>query len=532
MLISPKHKRIILRCRDPSVIEAVIPKAKRFDYNGKEFLAVKHGVDECKVLANLGIKAPSPIGYYYDWPGRFTPFAHQKEIAEFLTMNNRAFNLGDIGTGKSISTLWAYDYMRSIGLVNKVLIVSPLSTLERTWGDEIFHNFPHLTFSVIHGSADKRLKLLNTDADIYLINHDGVKVRGIVEALQHRDDINLIIVDEIAQVGRTAGTERFKALVKIINRQVPRMCWGLTGTPTPNAPTDAWAQCRLLVPDRVPPYFNRFKQEVMRQVTQFIWLPKSNALEVVQAAMQPAIRFHRDDCVDLPPCMYETRSVELTSQQKKAYKDMLSKLVAQADGGEITAVNEAVKAQKLLQIACGVAYGKDHEELYLDVEPRINVAHEIIEEAQTKVIVFVPFVSAVEMVTAELRKRGHTVARIYGDVHKAERDQIFADFMNCADPRVLVAQPATMSHGLTLTAASTIIWYAPITSADTYEQANGRIIRISQKHSQLIVNIEGTDMERKYYKRLAEKQKVQGLLLDAIRDVRLAGKNNLTMEVI
>lgn len=521
MLISPKHKRIVLRVRRPEEIEAVIPKARRFSHNGKEFLAIKHGVDECKVLANLGIKVPSPIGFYYKWPSRFAPFAHQMKIAEFLTLNNRAFNLADLGTGKTLATLWAYDYLRSMGLVTKMLVVSPLSTLERTWADEIFNHFPHLTFSVLHGSRDKRLKLLNVDADVYLINHDGIKVNGIVEALSDRADINLVVVDEIAQVGRTAGTDRFKALVKIINRQVPRMCWGLTGTPIPQNPTDAWAQCRLLVPERVPPYFNRFKNEVMRQVSQFTWLPKPNALEVVQEAMQPAIRFHRDDCIDLPPCMYETRSVELTPVQKKAYKEMLTQLATQVDNGEIMAVNEAVKAMKILQICCGVAYGADHEELYIDAGPRINVVNEIIEEAGTKVIVFVPFVSAVGMVRDALRAKGHTVECIYGAVGKTERDQIFGDFMRAENPKVLVAIPQAMSHGLTLTSASTIIWYAPTVSADTYTQANARITRPGQKHTQFIIHIEGTEMERKYYKRLKDKESTQGILLDAIRDVRL-----------
>lgn len=521
MLVSKKHRRLILRLRDPSTIESVIPNTKRFTYNGKEFLAVKHGIDECKVLTNLGFNPPSPIMYYYPWPGRFTPYAHQKQIAEFLSMRGRAFNLGDIGTGKTVSTLWAYDYLRSVGAVKKALIISPLSTLERTWADEIFQNFSHLTFSVVYGPQAKRLKQLNVDADVYLINHDGIKVRGIVEALEKRPDINLVIVDEIAQIARTAGTERFKALTKIVNRQSPRQAWGLTGTPIPNAPTDAWAQCRILVPDNVTPYFNRFKQEVMRQVSPFTWLPKADALTTVQKVMQPAIRFHRDECVDLPPCVFETRHVELTAPQTKAYKEMMAKLVAEVENGEVMAVNEAVKAQKLVQIACGALYGKDHEEHYIDAEPRINVVDEIIQEAGTKVIVFVPFVSAVEMVTNALRKRGHTVAMIHGGVGKDERDEIFSAFKGVGDPRVLVAQPSTMSHGLTLTSASTVIWYAPITSADTYEQANGRIIRISQKHSQLIVNIEGSEIERRYYKRLETKQKVQGVLLDAIRDSRL-----------
>lgn len=520
MLISPKHKALILRLRNPELVTSVIPSAKRFEFKGKEYLAVRHGVDEVKVLRNLGFDAPSPILHYYDWPGRFQPFEHQRAVAEFLTLNGRGFNLSDLGTGKTLATLWAFDYMRAKGLVNKALVISPLSTLERTWADEIFQNFPHLNYTVLHGTTQKRLKLLEEDFDIYLINHDGIKVSGFLTALAQRPDIDLVIVDEIAQVGRTSGTDRFKALNTLLNKQHPRQAWGLTGTPIPNKPTDAWAQCRLLVPSRVPPYFNRFRDMVERQVSNFIWVPRNNALEVVHDAMQPAIRFHRDECIDLPPCMYETRQVELSPTQKKAYKDMMTKLKAEVDGGEILAVNEAVKAQKLIQIACGIAYGGEGEGIDVDAGPRLEVTAEVCEDAGTKVIVFVPFVAVVDKVAAHLRHKGLTVECIHGGVSKHDRDRIFRDFQNATDPRVLVAQPAAMSHGLTLTAASTIVWYAPIPSNDIFEQANARITRPGQKHTQFIVMIEGTDIERRYYKRLKEKQAVQGTLLDLVRSTR------------
>lgn len=531
MLVSTKHKALVLRLKNPDRITAVIPKAKRFAHNGKEYIAVKHGVDEVKVLANLGIAAPSPIEFYYPWPGRFTPFEHQKKIASFLTVNNRAFNLSDLGTGKSLATLWAYDYLRSLGIVRRVLVVSPLSTLERTWGDELFHHFPHINFSVLHGTRDKRLKLLaNKDVDVYIINHDGIKVNGFVEAMKTRDDIDLVIVDEIAQVGRTAGTDRFKALTQILNRQVPRMCWGLTGTPIPNAPTDAWAQCRLLVPEKVTPYFTKFKDTVMRQVSTFTWVPKPNALEVVKEVMQPAIRFHRDECIDLPPCIYETRQVEMTPQQSKAYKDMLAKLVAEVDDGQVVAVNDGVKAAKLLQICSGVAYGADGCEFEVGAEPRIQEVHQVIEDAAAKVIVFVPFVGALHLVARRLRELGHTVECIHGEVTKAHRDDIFSRFMHDANPRVLVAQPAAMSHGLTLVAANTIVWYTAYPSNDIYEQACARITRPGQTKTQLIVHLEATEIERRYFKRIKDKQRVQGTFLDLVKDQR--SENSLTQEVV
>lgn len=520
MILIPEKKAILLRLRHPEAVKTVIPQARDVMHEGKAYVAVPHQIEVVQVLRNLGINAPSPINFYYSYPGRFKPYAHQRAMSEFLTLYNRAYNLADMGTGKTVSTLWAYDYLRARGVVKKMLVVSPLSTLERTWSDEVFQHFPHLDSVVLYGSREKRLGLLNQDVDIYFINHDGTKISGFVEAMRGRPDIDLIVVDEISQAARNAGTGRFKALNAIINKQHPRWAWGLTGTPIPNQPTDAWAQCRLLTPATVPPYFNRFKDRVMRQVSQFVWVPRGDALEVVHEVMQPAIRFERDECIDLPPCVYETRQAELTAEQSKAYKEMLTRLKTEIAEGQVTAVNEAVKAQKLVQICCGVAYAGDGEHLVMDAGPRMEVVLEVIEESNSKTIVFVPFLGVIEPLRKRIEAAGHSVACIHGGIAKTARDEIIKAFMKAEHPKVLVAQPATMSHGLTLTSASTIIWYAPITSSDTYAQANARISRSGQRHSQLIVMIEGTDLERRYYQRLKDKQNVQGTLLGMVKKDR------------
>lgn len=515
MLVWNSKNALILKLRDPDRVLNVIPTAKAFTVKGKPYVAVPHKLVETRLLRNLGYEAPAPIRHRYDWPGRFTPFEAQREAAAFLSMYDRAFNLSELGTGKSLASLWAYDYLRSIGQLNKVLVVSPLSTLERTWADEVFQHFPHLTSAVLHGSRDKRIKLLNTDVDVYIINHDGVQI--IEPHLQDRPDINLVIVDEIAQAARNAGTDRWKAINKVINRhKVKRACWGMTGTPTPNAPTDAWAQCRLIVPEKVPPYFNRFKGQVMKQLTQFTWVPKPEATEIVHDVMQPSVRFTRDECVDLPPLMFETRAVNLTKEQDKAYKEMMTRLRTEADEGEVTAVNEAVKMAKLVQIACGVVYANDGSEVTIESKPRIDETREIVRQAEGKVIVFVPFVSSVNHVADQLRKE-FTVEVIHGGVNKSERDRIFAAFQKGRDLKVLVAQPAAMSHGLTLTAASTIVWYAPVTSNEVFEQANGRINRPGQKMNNFIIMLEGTPVEKRIYQRLRSKQKMQGALLDEVK---------------
>lgn len=513
MIIKPKHKAALLRLRDPSHVKAVIPNAKEIMYKGKQFVAVPHNLDTTKVLNNLGIKVPSPIKHYYKWSGGFTPFDAQRETAAFLTMNRRAFCLNDLGTGKTMSTLWAYDYLKSQGKVNKLLVVSPLSTLERVWADEIFRNFPHITFSVLHGTKKRRIDLLKQDVDVYIVNHDGVKV--IQDELEKRSDIDIVVIDEISQCARNASTGRWKAL-KAVTKNTPYL-WGLTGTPIPNEPTDAWAQCRLVVPDNVPPYFTRFREEVMYKASQFKWRPRQGALETVDRVMQPSIRYHRDDCVDLPPTMYQTLEVALTADQQRMYNDMLSNLATELDGEQIQAVNEAVKLMKLVQIACGTVYSLDGETVEIPPVERLKVLVELIEQSNSKTIVFVPFTASVEMVAAHLRDLGYSVGIIYGAISKAQRDETFHGFQKREHPQVLVAQPAAMSHGLTLTEASTIVWFAPVTSAETYEQANARITRPGQKHSQLIVNIEGSAAERRIYQRLKEKTTTQGLLLDIIR---------------
>lgn len=423
-------------------------------------------------------------------------------------------------SGKTLSVLWAFDYLRSLGLVKRMLVLAPLSTLERAWGDEIFRNFPSMTFAVLHGTREKRHRLLAEDFDVYIINHDGIKSQETCDRLAAREGLDLIVVDELASF-RNATTDRWKALNTLVNgsRKHPRRewVWGLTGTPIPNEPTDAWGQVKLINPLRVPSRRGHFRDMVMREVAPYKWVPREGALDIVHEVMQPAIRFAREDCIDLPPTTYATRHAELTSAQRGAFDEMLRRFRTELAGAEVTAANEAIKTNKLLQICCGMAYGPGGEPLSIPAGPRVSVVKEIIEEAEAKVIVFVPYTAALESLQAELSKE-YTAAVVHGETSKAERDAIFTQFQNDHNPRVLLANPATLSHGLTLTAANTVVWYAPIHSNEIYQQACARVTRPGQTRSTLIVNIEGTTLERSVYERLQRRERVQGVLLDMVRD--------------
>ena len=513
-----EKEAVLLRVREPSRITTVIPTAKLLK---NHIVAVPHRPEEMKVLSNLGFDGiPNPLRTNYEFPkagGRYDPFAAQVETADFLSMNNRCFVLNSMGTGKTVSSLWAYDYMLSRKQVNKVLIICPLSTMERTWADEVFKTFPHLDATVIYGTRQRRLKLLNQDSHIYIINIDGIKT--IKEALAKRDDIDLVIVDEVAMF-RNASTARWKELNEILNKQSQRRVWALTGMPTPNSPLDAWAQVKVVTPNnpQLPKYFGKARDVLMRQLTQFKWVPRDNANDTIKEWMQPAIRFSLDDCTDLPEQIHISRDAQMSEEQKKAYVEMLSSLKTEYEGGELLAVNEAVKANKLVQIACGVAYGKEGETIVLPSADRINVLKEIIEESEGKVIVFVPLTGVLEELAFELGQQWE-VATIHGGTPKTQRDDIFHDFQTKKTPHVLIANPATMSHGLTLTAATTIIWYAPVHSNDIYEQACARVRRPGQKKTTVIAHIAASEVERRIYQRLKTKQKMQGLLLDMMKEV-------------
>ncbi len=515
MLVSKKKKAVLLRSRDPKKLTAQVPKAQIVKVQGKDFVAAPHNVSTTKILRNLGYSVPSPIRHHYQWPGRYTPFHAQREAAAFLSMHDRAFNLSEMGTGKTMASLWAYDYLRSAGLKNKVLIIAPLSTLECTWATEIFTNFMHLKCNVLHGAPKKRLKLLNEkDADVYVVNPAGVQV--IEPALAKRPDIDLVIVDEV-QCARNASTNLWKSFNRVINLHADtRATWGMTGTPTPSKPTDAWAQCRLVVPATVPRYQKRFQDQTMMQVSPWKWVARKTATKIVHAVMQPSVRFTMAECTDLPPVMYQTRGVGLTAPQQKAYADMFTKLRVEAANGDITAVNEGVKLSKLVQIACGVAYDEHGAEVILGAKDRIDEAKTIVTQAEGKVIVFAPFVSAVNMVAKEMSK-DFTVEKIHGGIPKNERDRIFNAFQREPDPRVLVAQPAAMAHGLTLTEASAIVWYSCITSNEIFEQANARITRPGQKRNTFVICLEGSTVEKRMYARLKSKQQMQGALLEEIK---------------
>ena len=512
MIVHKPSGSLLLNLREPERVQKVVPKSRLVDIEGHNF-AVKHGVEEVKVLRNLGINVPSPISYYYGWPGKFTPFHHQIETSEFLTLHHRAFVLNDLGLGKTNSALWAADYLMREGIIHKVLVLSPLSTLERVWRDEIFSTLMHRTAVTLHGSKAKRLALLDTDSDFYILNHDGVKVIG--KEIHDRQDIDLVIIDE-GSVYRNGQSARYKSL-KAMLRPDCRL-WIMTGTPCPNDPTDAWALARLVNAANVPPFFTQWKRDTMMQLSTYKWVPRPDSYAKAYAALQPGIRFKKADCLDLPPLLVEDRECELTKDQLVHLKSLATHFAMELRKGEvITAVNAADKIGKLRQVLCGVI--KTGENVYdpIDFAPRMSLLLECIQEANAKVIVIVPFKGIIEHLKTTVEKH-YTCAVLNGDVSIKRRNEIVSDFKHTTSPHVLLCHPKVMSHGLTLTEADTLIFYAPIYSNDEYQQVMGRIDRPGQKRSMTIIRMGGHALEWDIFKMLDNKGLNQNTILNMYKD--------------
>lgn len=509
-----QNRALLLRVRDGNRITNVIPKSKIVKEHADHHEVLVHwGLEEVKVLRNLNIKdAPSPILGQYDWKGIYKPFDHQKTTAAFLTLHRKAFCFNEQGTGKTGSVIWAADYLMNLGLVKRVLVVCPLSIMDSAWRADLFKFAMHRSVDIAYGARDKRKQIINGEAEFVIINFDGIE---IVANDVDKAGFDMIVIDE-ANAYKNPQTKRWKILSQLIKPET--WLWMLTGTPASQSPVDAFGLSRLVSPERVPKYVTAFRDSVMHKVSQFRWVPKPDSETTVYNALQPAIRFTKAQCLDLPEMTYVTREVELTPQQKKYYELMRKEMLVNAGGEQITTINAAANLNKLLQLSGGAVYSDTGEIIEFDASSRLAVLREVIEESSHKVLVFVPYRHSIEIVAEELRK-DYTVDVIHGGVSVGKRTQIFSNFQTQKFPQVLVIQPQAASHGVTLHAANTIVYWSPVMSVETYLQANARVHRAGQKNPSTVFHLQGSPVERKLYKMLQDKVDIHHKIADLYGEI-------------
>ena len=218
--------------------------------------------------------------------------------------------------------------------------------------------------------------------------------------------------------------------------------------------------------------------------------------------------------MDLPPVTYQTREVPLTAQVARYYKALKTQMRIEAAGQPVSAVNAAASLSKLLQISGGAVYTDKHDVIEFDVSPRLNELKDAIDETSNKLIVFVPYLHTITVVQEFLSSNGISTEVIKGDVTATNRAAIIQRFQSQDEPRVLIIQPQSASHGVTLTAADTVVFWSPVMSVETYIQCIARIDRVGQVNHMTVIHLQGSDAEKKVYAMLQGKVDSHQKLVD------------------
>lgn len=509
------NKALLFRTRKPDKYQ-ILPRSLIVEQDDEgATIMVKWGLDEVRVLQNLGVRnLKSPIVGRYNWPGRYTPMGHQVDTASFLTINRRAFCFNDPGTGKTLSALWAADYLMSIGEVRRVLILCPLSIMHSAWMGDLQSSIIHRSAIIAyHGTAARRVAMVRGEYEFVIANYDGVEIIG--DAVLQDGRFDLIIVDE-ANAYKNVSTDRWRMLNAIVKPDT--YLWLMTGSPASQSPEDAYGLARLVCPARVPRFKTGWRDKVMLKASKFKWAPRPGAKELVHQALQPAIRYEKAQCLDLPPVLIETREVPMTPQQTHYYNLLKQQALVRAGGETISAVNAAAEVSKLLQISCGAAYSDNSEIIEFDASPRLRVLEEVLRETRRKVIVFALFRSSIATMAAYLTKKGIPNEEIHGDVKPAKRGEIIRRFQHEEHPRILLMQPQATAHGITLTAANYVVFFGPLMSVEQYTQAIARADRKGQTSDKVtVVHIQSSPLEQKMYKALGGKVDDNRLLTDMFK---------------
>lgn len=528
-----QNQALLIRTKMAKLVAMSVPRSAiaEYDENGNpSAVLVRWELEQMQKCADIGVTVLSPMIRDYEFTGRHKPYVHQLKICSFLTTNKRALCFADMGTGKSLAVVHCIKYLLSIGEIKRALIIAPLSTLTRTWVDEFFNVDPSITVTKLHGPKAKRVELAANGAQVHVINYEGISViHNEIKA----NNYDCVVIDEVTSYSNHES-KRWKEAYNLFKDT--KYVWGLTGTPILRGVIAAYGQAALVVPHNVKfRSFWEFRNSVQRKINDFLWVDRPEAHDIAFSMLRPAISIKKKDCIDLPSMVHVYREVELDKGQKAFYVKLKEESLVKDELMQVTAVNAAVLAGKLIQVATGCIYDDDGRALEFDVSGRINETIDFIQKARNeastadkgKTIVFAPFKHTAALIRKKLseakivvdgKERKIKAEIIDGDVSAKRRDDIFGRFKEDNSLDVIVAIPQTMSHGLTLTNASCIVWFGPCTSAETYAQACNRIDRPGQTESMTIVHLYSTPAEWKLYSNLRENKKSENYLLTFYKD--------------
>ena len=416
----------------------------------------------------------------------FRPHDYQKHCIEKIITTKKTGLFLDMGLGKTVTTLTAVKELKYNRFeVRKVLVIAPKKVAEGTWSREAskWDHTRMLRVSPVLGSQSKRVKALNTPADIYIINRENVC--WLVDYYKNDWPFDMVVVDESSSF-KSHKAKRFKSLASV-SCHIDRMVL-LTGTPSPNSLADLWSQVYLLDGgQRLEKRYTHFREKYFdpgqrNGYVVFNYNAKPGSENAILSRISDiCISMKASDYLQLPDVIDHEVPVVLDSKAAKAYYELERQMVLQLpeDDEEISVTSAAALSNKLLQLANGAVYDDDHN--YYEVHNcKIDAFLELIESMQGKpALVFYNFQHDKARILKALEKSKLRVREL-----KTAADE---DAWNNHEVDILLAHPASSAYGLNLQEGGNhVIWFGLTWNYEQYTQANARLHRQGQTEKVII----------------------------------------------
>lgn len=449
---------------------------------------------------------------------RFVPHDYQVHCINKILEIPKIGLFLDMGLGKTVTTLTAVRALKyDRFIVHKVLVIAPKKVAEGTWTKEKdkWDHTKILRVSQVLGSQTKRIKALNTPADIYIINRENVV--WLVDYYRNSWPFDMVVVDESSSF-KSHKSKRFKALASIgcrISRMVE-----LTGTPSPNGLDDLWAQvCLLDNGERLGKKYTQFRERYFdpaERGNNVIYSYKAkpgSEQSILQRISDICISMKAEDYLQLPDIIYHQVPVVLDGKAEKAYLELERKMVLELpeDEDEISVANAAALSNKLLQLGNGAVYDDDRN-VHEVHSCKIEAFMELIESLQGKpVLVFYNFQHDRDRILKALEKLGLRIREL-----KTTKDE---DDWNWGKIDVLLTHPASSAYGLNLQQGGNhVIWFGLTWNYELYTQANKRLHRQGQTEKVIIHHLVCTGTrDEDVMQALERKDNVQNWVMESLK---------------
>lgn len=443
---------------------------------------------------------------------QFKPHAYQKYCINRLLTDKSLGLLLDMGLGKTVITLTAINDLKfNRFLVSKVLVIAPKKVAEATWSKEAakWDHLKLLRIMPVLGTLTKRIRALNTPADVYVINRENVQ--WLVDYYRNSWPFDMVVIDELSSF-KNHQAKRFKSLTWI-RKYITRIV-GLTGTPAPNGLTDLWAQLYLLDEgDRLERKITHYREKYFeRGYDGFSYKLKPGAAETIQERIQDiCISMKAEDYLELPDCIMNVIPVVLDSKAEAQYKKLEREALLEIDESTIDAGSAAVLSNKLLQLCNGAVYAEDREVVEIH-NCKVEAFQELIEQLNGQpVLVFYNFQHDLIRIKKALDKSGLRVRELKGPQDETDWNNRQID--------ILLAHPASAAYGLNLQdGGNHVIWFGLNWSLELYQQANKRLHRQGQKQKVFIHHLVVEDSrDTDVMAALEDKEATQDALLQSLK---------------